>query len=132
MPQPQNILSGIHIAIFDIATERANVCTDRQAFLDNLATLVTLLRGETRIDSYHVMTSSCSLVLQDIEKHSPGDIANGFGKVMVLDHMVDTQLLDNNQMIAFSYRLGRLEVRVGTILFIECDKKLIGLVARPF
>lgn len=39
----------------------------RQRLLDHLPTLVTLLRGEARIDSNDLMTSSCSLILKDDE-----------------------------------------------------------------
>ncbi len=77
MPWPcsfEDILSGIDIPVSDIAAERTHVSTNRQTFLDHLATLVTLLRGEARVDSYDLVTSSCSLVFQDLEKRAPTSI----------------------------------------------------------
>ncbi len=67
--------------------------TNRQGLLDKLTALETRLRSELGIDSNDLMSSTCSLGREDVEKLSPPSIANLFGEMMVLDHIGDLQLL---------------------------------------
>ena len=73
MPWPckfENILSGVDITVSDIPTERTDMGSHRQRFLHDLPTVVALLRGETRVHSDHLMTSSLSLlILQSPHNH---------------------------------------------------------------
>ncbi len=45
--------------------------THRQTLLYDLTTVVTVLRGEARVDSYHLMTSSFSLFFKDAHGFAP-------------------------------------------------------------
>jgi len=77
VPRPcsfQNILGGIDISIRHIAAERTHMGPYRQTLLYNFSALVTLLIGEMRVHSDHLMSSSCGLIFKDVEKrllHSP-------------------------------------------------------------
>ena len=64
----------------------------RQALLHDLPTLVTLLAGETRAHSNHLMTSSCSLVFKDGEELAPRGVQDGFRQLMILDHSGDLEV----------------------------------------
>ena len=80
----------------------------RKRFLYNLATPVTLLRGETRVDSDHLMTSSLSLLFKDIEERAPTGIHDAFCQAMILDHVENSQLLNRNHLVLFDIAFGRL------------------------
>src|SRR5712692_10762593 len=115
MPWPsdfENILGGVDIAIFNVATDRTDMCTDRQRLLDDLPTPIAFLRGEAGVHSNDLMSSTLSLGSKDIEERAPGGIHDRFGKVMVLDHAVNVQLLDGNKLILFSVGLGNLEMEI--------------------
>ena len=98
----------------------------RQALLHDLPTLVTLLAGETRAHSNHLMTSSCSLIFEDVEKCAPTGVHDGFGKVMVLDHVAYRQVFHHDTMIAFRIGLGGLEMMI-TSLPIDLQMRLGGI-----
>ena len=118
VPQPctfENILGGIHITVGYIATERTNMGSYRQTLLYDLATVVALLRGEARIDSYHPMTSSCSLFFKDVEECAPTSVHDALCQGMILDHVENTQFLNSDDMIAFSVVFSRLIVKVTTL-----------------
>ena len=87
----------------------------RKRFLHNLATPVTLLRGETRVDSDHLMTSSLSLLFKDIEKCAPRSVHDGFRQAMILHHVEKTQLLNGNHLILLGIRASCLIMEVATL-----------------
>ncbi len=89
--------------------------THRQTLLHDLSTLVACLRGEVRVDSYHLVTGSLSLILKNSEKRAPTGVHDGFGKLMVLHHSGDSQVFNDNALIGLSIRLGRLKVMVTTL-----------------
>ncbi len=89
--------------------------THTERLLHNLCALVALLGGEARVDSYHVMTGSCSLVFKDIEKCAPTGIQDAFGKGMIFHHAADVQILDGNGLIVFSIGPGGFEMMVATL-----------------
>ena len=118
VPQPcpfENILGGIHITVGSIATERTAMGSYRQTLLYDLATVVALLRGEARIDSYHPMTSSFSLFCKDAEECAPTSVHDALCQGMILDHVENTQLLNSDDMIAFSVPFSCLIVKVTTL-----------------
>src|SRR6202165_226829 len=115
MPWPctcKNILSGIDITISDIPAERTHMSTYRQTLFHDLTALVAFLRGEARIDSYHLMTSSFSLLFKDIEKCAPTGIQDALCQGMILHHVENTQFLNSDDLIAFCIRLCRLRVKI--------------------
>ena len=89
----------------------------RQTLLDHLATVVTVLRGEARVDSYHLMTSSFSLFFKDVEKCTPTGVHNGFGHMVIVHHIGDLEVFDGNRMIGISVLLGRLEMEITALTF---------------
>src|SRR5450755_612836 len=102
MPWPctlQYVLRGVNIAVCYVSAERTHVSTHTESFLHDLSTHVTFLRRETRIDSYHSMMSSLSLIFKNSEKRAPASIHDGLREVMIFDHIVDTQVLDNNAIM---------------------------------
>jgi hypothetical protein len=120
MPWPctfKNILSGIDITIRDIPAERTNVSTYRQTLVHDLTACVAFLRGEARIDSYHLMTSSSSLLFKEIEKCAPTGIKDALCQRMILNHVENTQFLNSDDLIAFCIRLCRLIVKITALPF---------------
>ena len=87
----------------------------RQTFLYKLATLVTLLAGETWVHSNHLMTSSRSLLFKDFEELPPCGIQNGFRQVMVLNHVRDNEVFNRNVLILYGIVLCHLEMMVTTL-----------------
>ncbi len=84
----------------------------RQALLHDFTTCVAFLRGETRVHSDHLMTSSCSLLLKDSEECAPASVHDALCQGMILDHVENTQVLNSDKLIAFCIRLGRLIVKI--------------------
>ena len=64
----------------------------RQRLLDHLPTLVALLRGEARIDSNDLMTSSCGLILKDVEKCTPRGVENALRHMMIFHQVGDLKV----------------------------------------
>src|SRR5712691_84469 len=90
MPWPctfQNILSGVHITISDIPAERTHMSTYRQTLLHDLTAGVAFLTGEARIDSYHLMTSSRSLLFKDIKECAPTGVHNALSEMVIFHQM---------------------------------------------
>ena len=89
--------------------------TNTERLLDDLPTLGTFLGRETGIDSYHLMTSSCSLVSQGFEKRAPTGIHDAFSQMMVLHHVGDLKVFNRNVMIPFSIGFCRFEMDVSPL-----------------
>jgi hypothetical protein len=68
----------------------------RERFLHNLPTVVALLCGKPGVHSDDLMSSTCSLGSENVEERAPAGAENGFRKVMVFDHVEDTQVLNGN------------------------------------
>ena len=92
--------------------------THRERFLDDLATLVTFLTGEARIDSSHAMPGSFSLVTEDVEECAPTGVHDALRDMMVLDHVRDLKVFNCNQLIALGVRFRRLEMVITALAFI--------------
>jgi hypothetical protein len=58
------------------------------------------------------VTSSFSLIREDIEKRAPTGITDGFGKAMALEHATDIQVFYSHMLIVLDIRLGRLEMEI--------------------
>ena len=86
-----------------------------EGLLNKLPALATCLCGEARVDSYDLMSSVLSFGLKDIEKCAPTGVYDALGKVMVLDHITDSQIFHHNALIAFSIGFSRLEMMVTTL-----------------
>ncbi len=83
-----------------------------ERLLHKRSTGTTCLCGETGIHTNNLMSSACSLDGEDVEELPPAGIENTFRQMMILDHVGDTQVLNDNSMIAFSIAFGRLEMIV--------------------
>src|SRR5438876_1918398 len=86
--------------------------TNRQTLLHDLPTVVAFLRGETRIDSYHLMTGSCSLILKNSEKRAPTGVQDALCQGMMVDHVEKRQLLNSDQVIVLGVLVSNLEMMV--------------------
>ncbi len=89
--------------------------TYRQTFLYNCSTLVTLLAGETRIHSYHLVSGTCSLGSENSEELLPTGVHDGFRKMMVFDHVADSQVFHDNVVIALGIGPGGLEMVISAL-----------------
>ncbi len=118
MPWPctfEDILGSIDITVGYRATERTDMGSYRQTLLDDLTTREALLRGEARIDSYHPMTSSLSLFFEDVEECAPTGVQDALCQAMVLDHVENLQLLNRDDLIAFSVLVRYLILEVSAL-----------------
>jgi hypothetical protein len=97
--------------------------THRQTLLYDLATVVTVLRGEVWVDSYHLMTSSCSLFFKDVEKCAPTGVHDALCERMVLHHVENGEVLNRNHLILFGIAFGRLIVKI-TALPLDLEMRL--------
>src|SRR5712692_2381896 len=126
MPWPgtvEDVFGGVHISISDIPTERTQMGTHRQTLLDDLATVVTVLRGEARVDSYHLMTRSFSLFFKDVEKCTPTGVHDALCERMVLHHVENGEVLNRNHLILFGISFGRFRVKI-TALPLDLEMRL--------
>ncbi len=89
--------------------------THRKTLLDDFSTLMTFLAGETPGRSNDFMPSTCSLGTEYIEERAPTGIHDGFGEMMVLYHITDSQVFYHNAMIAFGIGLGCLEMMISPL-----------------
>ena len=87
----------------------------RQGFLHDLPTFVAFLRGETRVHSDHLMTSSLSLLFKDSEECAPTSVHDALCQGMILYHVEKSQLLNRDQLIAFCILFGCLIVKVSAL-----------------
>lgn len=87
----------------------------RQRLLYNLPTLVTLLRGEARIDSNDLMTSSCSLILKDVEECTPRGVENALRQTMIFHHVGDLKVFHGYVVILFHIPFRCLEMVISAL-----------------
>ncbi len=87
----------------------------RQALLYDLSTLVTLLAGETRVHSYDLVPSTCSLCTENIEERAPAGVHDGLSEMVIFHHITDSQVFYHNALIAFGIGLGRLEMVIAPL-----------------
>ena len=83
-----------------------------QAFLDVLAASATALRCEVRGHSHDHVTSSCSLVREDVEKRTPTRVVNALGKLVVSRHPRYMQVFYTDATVPHCIVLGGLEMEV--------------------
>ena len=86
--------------------------TDTQHFLHNLATSVTLLGGETGVDSYYSMSGTFSLNREYVEELPPSGIANRSGKMVIFDHIGNMHVFHRNDAMRLAIVFGNLEMEV--------------------
>src|SRR5215813_5960335 len=115
MPWPchfENILGGIDITVSNVPTERTDMGAYRQRFLHHLSTLVTFLRGESRVHSYDLMSSTCSLGFKNVEERAPRSVHDGFCQRMILYHGENGKFLNRNHLVLFGILLGCLIMEI--------------------
>src|SRR5712691_1291747 len=115
MPWPgtfQNILGSVDISVLNVATRRTDMGTHRKRLLDHLTTAKALLRGVAGVHSNHLMSGACSLGSENVEERTPGGVHDAFSEIMILNHRVDGEFLDGDELIVLSVGFGRLEVEV--------------------
>ncbi len=128
MPWPsdfENILGGVDIAIFNVATLRTDMRPDRKRLLDDLPTPRAFLRGVAGVHSDHLMTSSLSLIFKDVEERAPGGVHDTFCQMMVFDHAVDIEVLDSDMMVLLGVLCSSLEMEI-TALPLDLQMGLCG------
>ena len=89
--------------------------THRKRFLHDLATLVTFLTGEARIDSSHAMPGSCSLVTEDVEECAPTGVHDALREMVIFHHVRDLKVFNGNQLIALGVRFRGLEMVIAAL-----------------
>ena len=115
MPWPsdfENILGGVDIAIFNVATLRTEMRPDRKRLLDDLPTPRAFLRGEAGVHSNDLMSSTLSLGSEEVEERAPGGVHDTFCQMMVFDHAVNIEVLDSDMMVLLGVLLGSLEMEI--------------------
>ena len=87
----------------------------RERFLHDLATLVTFLAGEARVHSYHLMTSSFSLVTEDVEECAPTGVHDALREMGIFHHVRHLKVFNCNQLIALGVRFRGLEMVIAAL-----------------
>ena len=87
----------------------------RQRLVDNLPTRVALLRGEARIDSNDLMTSSCGLILKDVEECTPRGVENALRQMMIFHHIGDLKVFHGYVVILLHIAFRRLEMVISAL-----------------
>src|SRR5215468_5392141 len=109
------MLGGIHITVFDQATQRAAMRAHAQTFLDVLSTGVAVLPREARGHSDHLMTSSLSLIFKQVEQRAPTGVVKALRESGVLHHPHPVQGFDTNTAVARCIVLRRLAMDVASL-----------------
>jgi hypothetical protein len=94
--------------------------THTQGLLNECSAVMAGLGREARIDSDHLMSSTCSLGLKDSEKRAPTGVHDGFSKMMVFHHIADSQVFNSNMLILIRVLPGYLKVKVTTLATTLC------------
>ena len=89
--------------------------TNRQTRVHDLTACVAFLRGEARIDSYHPMTSSLSLIFKDTEERAPTGVVNALSELLVASHPRHVQVFDTDMAVPLRVDLSGLEVEVAAL-----------------
>ncbi len=89
--------------------------TNAERLLHNLSTLATFLRGKTRIHSDHAMSSVCSFGTENVEECAPTSVQNALRQVVVLDHVRDRQVFNDNSLIPFRVGFRRFEMVISAL-----------------
>ena len=104
--------------------------THRERLLNKLPTVATGLCGIAGVHSNHPMSGLLSFGTEDSKELTPTGITNRFGKMVVLDHVIDSQVFHGYPMIGLSILLGRFEVECclqfaseGTIISLDRQVK---------
>ncbi len=84
----------------------------RQTLLHDFPTCVAFLRGEARVHSDYLMTSSCSLLFKNSEECAPASVHDALCQGVILYHVENTQLLNRDHLIVLSVLFGCLIMKV--------------------
>ena len=87
----------------------------RQTFLYNFSTLMTFLTGKAWVHSNDLMTSSCGLILKDVEECTPRSVENALGHMVIFHHVGDLKVFHGNVMIPFSIPFRDLEMVISPL-----------------
>ena len=87
----------------------------RQRLVDHLPTRVALLRSEAWIDSNDLMTSSCSLLLKDVEECTPRGVENALRQMMIFHHVGDLKVFHGYVVILVHIAFRRLEMVISAL-----------------
>ena len=88
--------------------------SDRQRFLNVLATLGAFLRRVARIDSHDLTASTCSLATQDRHKRAPRGIQNALCQFRACQ-ATQVQVLDNDCRIGIRIPFRGLEMKIAAL-----------------
>jgi hypothetical protein len=91
------------------------VRTNTQGLLNEFPTIAACLCGIAGIHLYYSMSSILSSGREDFKELTPTSVTNRFGKVMVLDHITDSQVFHSNHAMRLSVLLSRFEVEITTL-----------------
>lgn len=89
--------------------------TNTERLLDNLSALRALLRGEARVHSDHTMSSVCSFGTENVEECTPTGVQNALREMMIFHHSGESQVFNDNALIAFCIRLGCFKMVVAPL-----------------
>ena len=91
--------------------------TYRQTLLHDLTALVAFLRGEARVHSDDLMSSTLSLHFKNVEECAPTSVHDALCQGMILDHVEHLKLLNSNHLVLFGIAFSRLIVKIAPLPF---------------
>ena len=87
----------MNVPLLDIPAIRANVSPDRERLLNDLAAVKAPLRGEARRHFANPYSSFLRFEYEDVLESIPTRVRDGASKVAVLEHILDSQVLNRDE-----------------------------------
>ena len=89
--------------------------TNAEGLLNKLPTVAARLCGIAGVHSNDLMSSTFSLGFKDSEECSPGGVHDALGKMMVLDHIADGEVLNRDMVIVVGVLRSHFEMMISTL-----------------
>ena len=89
--------------------------TNTQGLLNQCPAVAACLCREAWVHSDHLMSGTCSLGFEDIEKRAPTGVQDALGEMVIFHHGTDSQVFHHNTLKAFSIGLSYLEMVISTL-----------------
>src|SRR5215468_12294995 len=98
LPHSQNVLRGVEIAVEDQPAAGADVDAVSKGELLPMATGRAILTRVRRIHRHESPTGPCCLVGEGSGKLRPRRVSDALGEAMVVQHPVDCEVFDGDQI----------------------------------
>jgi hypothetical protein len=122
----------MNVPLLNIPAIWANVRSNRERLLNDLAAVKAPLRGEARRHFDNPYSSFFRFEYEDVLESRPTRVRDGASKVAVLEHILDSQVLNRNEGVPIHVVARRLALRPPEFLRcpLEAARVLSGVAIR--